>query len=112
MQSRRTRAVLACLAASSIWAVTSAESCSQASKDLNKASQGLDALTATCSQLIGNPGAERDFVQAEADQANRADQPESKTKAQARASLERRCGASQNPNYQPYVDVQTDISGP
>ena len=85
-----------------------ASSCEKAQKDLDKATQGLDALTATCAEL-SDPAAAASFAKAAADQANRSDQPVAKTEREASAALERRCAKSHNSSYQPYTDVQIDI---
>jgi septal ring factor EnvC (AmiA/AmiB activator) len=82
----------------------------KAERDLNKASQGLDALTATCKQLRNNPKAARSFDRNVAQNANRSDEPLSRTIEKARASRKRHCAQSQNSTYQPYTDVSADIS--
>src|SRR5438876_10553572 len=68
----------------------------KAQRDLNKASQGLDALTATCKQLRNNPKAARSFDRNVAQNANRSDEPLSRTIDRARASRKRHCAQSQN----------------
>jgi hypothetical protein len=105
---RTPRLVAVLVAASSLWVATSAESCSKASSDLKKASQGLDALTATCSDLQDSDKA-AEFDKASAEAANRSDQSVEQTTADAAASRERHCSGSQNPGYEPYGDVQLDL---
>jgi hypothetical protein len=103
------RTLVTIAAAGTLFMATSAESCGQASSQLNKASQGLNALTATCSQLQDSSAAS-DFAAAEADQANLSSQSVAQTKQAALDAMHKRCASSTNPSYQPYVDVQTDIS--
>ena len=107
-KSRRTRALIAVLAALGLFVATSAESCSTS---LKKADQGLSSLDATCTDIAnGNPSRD-DFASAEADQANISSQSLDQTKADALASLDRHCGSNQNADYQPYTDVQIDLLG-
>jgi outer membrane murein-binding lipoprotein Lpp len=89
---------------------TSTKEIDKAQHDLNKASKGLDALTATCKHLRNDPQAAHDFDQSAAKDANRSDESLSATAERARQSRERHCAQSQNPTYQPYTDVSVDIS--
>jgi hypothetical protein len=105
------RALAALLAGFLIMASVGADSCQKSQSDLNKASQGLDALNATCADLQ-DPKAASSFDKAAADAANRSDQPLSQTIQQASASRQQHCSQSSNPQYKPYTDVETDLTKP
>jgi hypothetical protein len=113
----RRLAVLAAIAFAG--ATMGVSSCSQAEKQindaqkkLNSASRDLNALDASCARLQTHPALLKAFLHEEVDNANRSDQSQAATRAQARASMERHCSSSQNPSYKPFTDVQIDISTP
>lgn len=99
------RAFVMTVAVSALWVATSAASCSE---DLQKASEGLNAITAKCSELA-DPAKAAAFDRASAEAANRSDQAVSQTIKDAAASRRRHCANSANPSYEPYSDVQMDL---
>jgi hypothetical protein len=119
MRTRRRR-LITVAAALCLFLATSAQSCSSslssesnalstAQQQLNQAQQSLNALTATCAQLQ-DPSAANQFAQQEAQTANLPNQSQQATEAAALADLTKRCSGSVNSSYQPFDDVQTDLT--